>query len=146
MRILRMRTAFAAFGAATVLLMATGCDGNGSTATGGTSGTSGGTNGGASEVAPPSTNPSISAAPGNCYQGGTVTLTIVGAYPLGEYTVNVRYPSQTHQERTVKSQLLTTDEEGEASMKLVCDNLKKGSYRVTVTDTKDVAFFDIVRQ
>jgi hypothetical protein len=146
MRSLRMRVQFVALGttAALLTLTAGSCDDGAST--GGTSGTSGGTSGGATQVGPSTAKPTISAAPGNCYKGDTVTLTIVGGYPLGEYTVNVWYPSQTQEEKTVKSQVLTTDEEGEASMKLVCDNLKKGSYRVTVTGTKDLAFFDVVRQ
>lgn len=149
MRKFRMRPALAVLGTSAVLLLATGCEGGGST-TGGTSGTSGGTSGGATHVVPPPTNPRIFVSPGTCYKGGTATFTITGGEPIGEYPVRL---SLTDDGPTKRSWTKTTDEKGGGSWTLSCDSLPSDTYVVVMTWIDDdkraqssKAFLDILRE
>jgi hypothetical protein len=148
-RNLRMRPTLAALGATAALLLATGCEGDGTT-TGGTSGTNGGTNGGATWVEPSSIEPKIFAVPTNCYKGGTATFNITGGASFGKYPVQLRL---TDGGPTKKSWTKTTDENGDASWELKCDSMPSDEYEVVMTwpdennhDQHSKAFLDILRK
>lgn len=147
MRNIRIGTCMAALGTSLLLLTATGCEG-GSSTTGGTSGTNGGASGGATRVGPPPTNPRIFASPGVCYKGGTMTFTITGGEPLGEYPVQLRV---TDGGPVKMSWVKTADEAGQvAGWKVKCDNLPSNTYEVVTTwdggKQSSKAAFDILRE
>jgi hypothetical protein len=141
------RRLFAVAGIA-VVLCTSACEATDNSSTSG--GTSGGnSNGGVQETSAPPLHVDVTKG-SPCQDGGTITVKVSGADGATIYSVNVRFPVNTHQERTVKTLTIEANGNGVGFSKgFTCKGLKKGSYGLQVSDLNTGArgkdFFDVLR-